>query len=82
MNEKDIKELSENIVESIVALSLGKEPGLISGKVFKTISQHPRYEEMKKLYIEFLSGFDGKYETTAEVKRLTDFRFNLVQLYQ
>lgn len=29
-NEKKIKELSETIVESIVSLSLGKEPNLLS----------------------------------------------------
>ena len=82
MSEKDIRELSDNIVESIVALSLGKEPGLISGKIFKTIAKHPKYEEMKKLYIEFLFGFDGHFETTEELKKLSDFRFALVQLFE
>jgi len=82
MNEKEIKELSENIVESIVDLSLGKEPNLISGKIFKTIAQHPKYEDIKKLYIEFLAGFYGKYETPDEIKKLMDFRFRIVELYQ
>lgn len=81
MNEKEIKELSENIIESIVNLSLGKEPNFISGKVFKTITQHPKYNEIKKLYIDYLADFDGKYETPDELKKLTDFRFSLYQLY-
>jgi hypothetical protein len=82
MNEKEIKEISEDIVEAIVALSLGREPNFISGKIFKTISKHPQYENMKKLYIDFLMNFDGKFESTEEIKKLSDFRFALVQLYQ
>jgi hypothetical protein len=81
MNEKEIKELSENITESIINLSLGKEPNLISGKVFKTIAHHPKFNEIKNLYINFLEDFDGKYETPEELKKLTDFRFSLFQLY-
>ena len=82
MNEKEIKELTENIVESIVSLSLGKEPNLLSNTVFKNIYKHPKYNEIKKLYIIFLTDFDGKYETPDELKKLIDFRFKLIQLYQ
>ena len=82
MNEKEVKELCENIVESIVDLSLGKEPGLLSGKVFKSVAKHPNYEKMKTLYIEFLTGFDGKYEKSEEIQKLAEFRFNLVKLFE
>jgi hypothetical protein len=33
INEKKLKETAENIVESIAALSLGKEPSLLSNSV-------------------------------------------------
>lgn len=82
MNEKEIKELSDDIIEAIVSLSLGREPNLISGKIFKTISKHANYESMKNLYIEYLTSFDGRFDTTDEIKKLSDFRFALADLYQ
>ncbi len=82
LNEKQIKELVENIVESVVAASLGKEPNLLSNAVFKTIADHPNYALIKSAVIAYLHAFDGKVESTEEWKRLSDFRFQLVGLYQ
>jgi hypothetical protein len=80
-NEKKIKELSETIVESIVSLSLGKEPNLLSNSVYKSIAKHPNYLRIRQLIIEHLQNFDGKMETAEEWKKLNDFRFNLIELY-
>ena len=81
LNEKQIKELVENIVEAIVAASLGKEPSLLSNAVFKTIADHPNYALIKSAVIAYLQAFDGKVESTEEWKRLSDFRFQVVALY-
>jgi hypothetical protein len=80
-NEKKIKELSETIVESIVSLSLGKEPNLLSSSVYKSIAKHPNYFPIRQLIIEHLQNFDGKMETAEEWKKLNDFRFKLIELY-
>jgi len=80
-NEKKIKELTENIVESIISLSLGKQPNLLSNSVYKFIANHPNYLQIRQLVVEYLQNFDGKVETAEEWKKLTDFRFNIIDLY-
>ena len=80
-NEKKIKEQAETIVESIVALSLGKEPGMFSNSVFKSIADHPKYYEIRQMIVNHLQHFDGKTNTAEEWKTLSDFRFKLVDLY-
>jgi hypothetical protein len=80
-NEKKIKELTETIVESIVSLSLGKEPNLLSNSVYKSIANHPNYLRIRQLVVEHLQNFDGKIETAEEWKKLTDFRFSIFNLY-
>lgn len=80
-NEKKIKELTETIVESIVSLSLGKEPNLLSNSVYKSIANHPNYLRIRQLVVEHLQNFDGKIETAEEWKKLADFRFNIIDLY-
>ncbi|MBN1251190.1 MAG: hypothetical protein JXA16_03575 [Bacteroidales bacterium] len=80
-NEKKIKELTETIVESIVSLSLGKEPNLLSNSVYKSIAKHPNYFHIRQLIIEHLQNFDGKIETAEEWKKLTDFRYKIIDLY-
>jgi len=46
-NEKKVKETAEDIVESIAALSLGKEPSLLSNSVYKSISSHAHFQQIK-----------------------------------
>jgi hypothetical protein len=79
--ENKIKELTENIVESIVSLSLGKEPNFLSNSVYKSIANHPNFLQIRQLVVEHLQNFDGKIETAEEWKKLNDFRFNLIELY-
>ena len=81
INEKKVKETAENIVEAIAALILGKEPGILSNSVYKSIATHENFPQIKQLVIDYLKNFDGKYETTDEWKTLNDFRFKLVELY-
>lgn len=81
MNEKKVKETTENIVEAFVALSLGKEPSLLSSSIIKSLSSHPNFQQMKQLIVEHLVAFDGKLETADEWKKLNDFRFKLVELH-
>jgi hypothetical protein len=80
-SEKKVKETAEEIVESIAALSLGKEPSLLSNRVYKTISTHKNFKQIKQLVIDHLQNFDVKIETTEEWKALNDFRFKIVELY-
>ena len=80
-NEKKIKEKAEDIVEAITALSLGKEPSLLSNSVFKSIVANPNFQQIKQALIDYLISFDGKLETTEEWKTLNDFRFKIVELY-
>lgn len=81
VTEKKVKETAENIVEAFVALSLGKEPSLLSNSVFKSLSKHPNFQAIKKLVVEYLEAFDGKLENAVEWKTLNDFRFRIVELY-
>ena len=80
-NEKKVKETAEDIVESIAALSLGKEPSLLSNSVYKSISSHAHFQQIKQLVIEHIQSLDGKIETGEEWKRLNDFRYKIVELY-
>ena len=80
-NETKIKELTETIVEAITALSLGKEPSLLSNSVYKSIAKHPNFNQIKDLIAEHIQNFDGKLESSEEWKSLIDFRFKIVELY-
>jgi len=81
INEKKVKETAEEIVESIAAICLGKEPNLLSNSVYKSIATHENFQQIKQLVIDYLQTFDGKLETTEELKALNDFRFKIVELY-
>ena len=81
ITEKKIKETAEDIVEAIAAISLGKEPNFLSNSVYKSISTHTNFQQIKQLVIDYLQTFDGKLETTEELKALNDFRFKIVELY-
>jgi len=82
MEEKDIIDLSNEIVESLTKLSLGEIPGIISNKTYKTLTNHIHFVAIKKLYADFLiNEFDGQYESTESLKKLTELRYQLVDLY-
>jgi hypothetical protein len=82
MEEKDIIELSNEIVESLTKLSLGEKPGIISNKTFKSLTDHDNFVTIKHLYADFLiKDFNGQYNSTESLKKLTEFRYKLVDLY-
>ncbi len=82
MDEKELLELSDEIVNAMTKLVLGEKPGFLSGTVFKKLASHSRFNEMKQLYCELLQTFDGTYSDATELKKLTDFRYKLVELFQ
>ncbi len=82
MEEKDIIELSTDIVEGITKLALGAEPGLFSGRVIKSLNEHPKLEELKSLFTTHITNFKGSYKTAEGLKILSDFRYNIVSVYQ
>ena len=82
MEEKDIIELSTDIVEGLTKLALGAEPGMFSGRVIKSLNDHPRLEELKALFTEHITNFKGYYKNAEELKTLSDFRYNIVSVYQ
>ena len=71
----------KDIVEAIVDLSLGKEPNIISAKTFKSVAKHPKFEDMKSLYIEFLTSFNINADSSDELRGLMDFRIKMVELF-
>ena len=82
MEEKDIVELSNEIVESLTKLSLGEKPGMLSNKVFKNLTEHVHFVKIKQLYSEFLlNEFTGQYTSTDSIKKLSELRFKLIELY-
>lgn len=82
MEEKDVLELSTEIVEGITKLAMGAETGLFSNKVMKSLIDHPKFEELKTIFTTHISKFKGEYKTTEELKELSDFRYNIVSTYQ
>jgi hypothetical protein len=81
LTEKQIIEIAEKIFESYIDLSLGKEPGLLSGSVYKSIESHPKKNEMLGVCKEYFSVFNGKISEISEWERLAKFRLRLVELY-
>jgi hypothetical protein len=82
MEEKEIIELSNEIVESLMRLSLGEKPGMLSNKVFKSLTEHVNFVKIKQLYADYLvNEFNGQYNSTDSLKKLSDLRFNLLALY-
>jgi hypothetical protein len=81
MEEKDIIELSNDIINCITKLSLGEKPGMLAGKVFKNLHEHNNFSIIKKIYAEHLLNFKGQYNSMDELKSLTDLRYKLVELY-
>ena len=84
MDEKKIISLSDEIVSNIVDFSLGKGKvkAIIPKSVAKKMSSDDElFEKLKQCYIEYLSTVDNKVNDSTEVKRLSDFRFRLVDIF-
>lgn len=81
MDEKELIELSEELVLGITKLSLGEKPGFLSGSIYKKLSSHTNFQAIKQCYIEHLMDFKGSYENATELKKLTDFRYRIVELF-
>lgn len=84
MDEKSILKLSENIVYTIVDISMGrgKMMGLIPGSVAKKLATDTElFNKLRDCYINYLSSVDNKIDESAEVKHLTDFRYELVDIF-
>ena len=54
MEEKEIIDLSNDIVEGLTKLAMGSETGLLSGKVIKSLESHPNLEEIKSTWPNIL----------------------------
>lgn len=83
MDEKKIISLSEDIVTAIVDISMGKSKFSLTNSVLKTLSNNPiLFDSVKNCYIEYLGTIDSKIDETVEVKKLSDFRYKLVDIYE
>lgn len=81
MDEKELIELSDELVQNLTKLSLGEKPGFLSGSVYKKLSNHVHFGAIKQCYIDHLSEFKGSYDNAIELKKLTDFRYKIVELF-
>lgn len=81
MNLQETNNLSEKIIKAIIELNYLDETNLYSDEMMEIIAKHPKYEDMKNLYIDFLNNSDCKYDTEAEIKKLTEFRCKIEEIY-
>lgn len=82
MEEKNIIEKTDEIIQAFTRLILGEYPGMLSNRIFKDLPKHSHFNELKLLYISHIQQFNGSYETTDDLKRLTDFRYELIKIYE
>ncbi len=82
MDEKELIELSDEIIDSLTKLVMGETAGFLSNSVYKKLSTHKNFDEIKAAYAKLINTFDGSYKDTTVLKKLTDFRFKIVELYQ
>ena len=55
---------------------------MLSNKVFKNLTEHVHFVKIKQLYSEFLlNEFTGQYTSTDSLKKLSELRFKLIELY-
>lgn len=81
IDEKDIMELSNEIINAITRLVLAEKPGVLSSRVFKNLASHSHFNKMKTMYANHIIAFDGDYTCSEELKSLTDLRYILVDLF-
>lgn len=82
MTEKDVIRKAEQIVETLAQISMGKGPGMLSNEIFRKLSAHTNFFEIRDLYVEYLQIFDGAVNSPEKIKRLSDLRLAIVQLYE
>jgi hypothetical protein len=81
MTEKEIKDRAEQIIEALTAISLGREPNMLSNDAFKKLSAHDNFQIIRDTYITYLQSFVGKVESPDDIKMLFDFRMKIVELF-
>ena len=52
MDEKELIELSDELVQGLTKLSLGEKPGFLAGSVYKKLSNHSNFHAIKQCYID------------------------------
>lgn len=83
MDEKKIIIMSESIVNAIVDISMGRSKFSLTNTVLKKLSNNPEiFERVRDCYIEYLGTIDSKIDETMEVKKLSDFRYKIVDVYE
>ncbi len=82
MTEKEIAEKAETIIEALTLLSMGKEPSMLSNSVFKKLGKHRNFVLIRNAYTSYLQNFDGKLETSDEIRKLFEFRLKITQLFE
>jgi hypothetical protein len=83
MDEKKIIVMSESIVNAIVDISMGRSKFSLTNTVLKKLSNNPEiFERVRDCYIEYLGTIDSKIDETMEVKKLSDFRYKIVDVYE
>lgn len=79
-NEKEIIDLSNEIIESIGKISSGEDPGLFSDGAFKKLYNNVEaFTAIKEAYVNYLQNFTGK---DHPVKEISDFRFLIVEKFE
>lgn len=83
MDEKKIIVMSESIVNAIVDISMGRSKFSLTNTILKKLSNNPEiFERVRDCYIEYLGTIDSKIDETMEVKKLSDFRYKIVDVYE
>lgn len=83
MDEKKIIIMSESIVNAIVDISMGRSKFSLTNTVLKKLSNNPLlFEHVRDCYIEYLGTIESKIDETMEVKKLSDFRYKIVDIYE
>ena len=83
MDEKKIIIMSESIVNAIVDISMGRSKCSLTNNVLKKLSNNPLlFEHVRDCYIEYLGTIESKIDETMEVKKLSDFRYKIVDIYE
>lgn len=84
MDEKKLISLTDEIVDALVNISMGrgKMKALIPGSVTrKLVKDEALFNSVKECYINYLSGVFGKIDDREELKTLSDFRYELESIY-
>lgn len=81
MTEKEIKDRAEQIIEALTAISLGREPNMLSNDAYRKLSAHDNFLLIRDAYITYLQLFEGKVESPDDIKKLFDFRMQILELF-